>query len=709
MSSALSPSRKSRRIKANNAAAESEQPTEDPSKTIQRLQDELEELQYAKERVDGKVTQLEERAQFLEADTRLSASIAAKELMDLKEKNRQLEIDLSLAVDGRDVLEQEKSDRRPQASDREVLDEANQLSVQLKEAWLRISTMKSAQDETVKRLFKAEEANLKLTADVSKAESQYSCTKLTLADEQKRWTLQKEEYMGEIDSLKAKLMASSPGSEAQVMDWEQDKKRMRDSIKHERAVWDKEKKGLMDQIASLKIKATALHIQKAPPPEWVLEKHQLTDQCSTLQSRVAILESDRTVSGNQHKAQVAKLERKIVLLREKLVEVMKHAQEIEEKVKEDAKQALSGMKKAAALRARRTKRTWNKETDSEIESETEAVELKKPSVAPSRPVRSARSKSSGSTFKKVNYNLDNETSSEDSLNQDQEEDDDDEDDEEEEEEEDVDEETEVQEDHEMGDQRNATGGSNPSAEADSAGGSNQDHGMEVDERAASPSKTGTRRSISGRGRKAVESDDPESSDSEFEPPKKVASKARGRSANKKQTSPAPDTATKKPNRSTKSKSKESTGSSSGVKMDPKRMVAAAEITPLSPESMADTPTSTSSSVLAGQKPASLTPGSTSTPADGSQTSTQKIKKKRRLLTGKGLDDLGDILNGPGMTALASPSKGLQFLPNKTKLLAGRTTLLGGDRPPAPKEALNAIKMAFTLPKARNFSPTRDEK
>ncbi|KAK3810641.1 MAG: hypothetical protein J3R72DRAFT_480876 [Linnemannia gamsii] len=705
MSSTVSPPRKSRRIKAN-ATADPEQSTEDPSKTIQKLQDELEELQYAKDRVECKVTQLEERAQFLEADTRLSASIAAKELMDLKEKNRQLEIDLSLAVDGRDVLEQEKSDRRPQASDREVLDEANQLSVQLKEAWLRISTLKSAQEETVKKLFKAEEANLKLTANVSKAESQYNTTKLTLTDEQKRWTIQKEEYMGEIDSLKAKLMASSPGSEAQVMDWDQDKKRMRDSIKHERAGWDKEKKGLMDQIASLKIKATTLHMQKAPPPEWVLEKHQLADQCSSLQSRVAILESDRTVSGNQHKTQVAKLERKIVLLRGKLVEVMKHAQEIEAKAQEDAKQAASGTKKAAAPRARRSKRTWNpKETDSEIESEAETAKLQKPSAAPSRPVRSARSNRSGNSSKKVNYNLDDGTSSEDLSEQNQEEDDDDED----EEDEDVDEEAEVQEDHEMGDQSNTKGGSDPSAEADNAAGSNQDHGMELDERAASPSRTGTRRSISGRGRKAAESDDPESSDSEFEPPKKVASKGRGRSASKKQTSPAPDTAIKKPNRSTKSKPKESAGTSSGAKVDPKPNVVAAENKPLSPESMADTPTSTSTSVLAGQKPLSLTPGPTSTPEDGGQTSTQKIKKKRRLLTGKGLDDLGDILNGPGMTALASPSKGLQFLPNKTRLPAGRSTLLGGDRPPAPKEALNAIKMAFTLPKARNFSPTRDEK
>lgn len=144
--------------------------------------------------------------------------------------------------------------------------------------------------------------------------------------------------------LQAKLIESSSSSGTQVMDWEQDKKRMRDSIKHERATWDKEKKGLMDQIASLKIKATALHMQKSPPPEWVLEKHQLNVQCSSLQSRVAIMESERTVSSSQHKTQVAKLEKKVELLRKKLLEVMEHAQTLEAKAKEDAKQAASGKK-----------------------------------------------------------------------------------------------------------------------------------------------------------------------------------------------------------------------------------------------------------------------------------------------------------------------------------------------------------------------------
>ncbi|KAH7050003.1 hypothetical protein BKA57DRAFT_504819 [Linnemannia elongata] len=706
MSSAVSPPRKSRRIKANNAAPEPEQTREELVKAVQRLEDELEELNSVKDRLDSKVTQLEERAQFLEADARLSASIAAKEMMDLKERTRELEIDLSLAVDGRDSLEQEKSDHM-QISERE--DEAKQLSIQLKEAWLRISTMKAAQEETVKKLFKAEETNAKLTKEVSTAESLYNITKSTLSDEEKRWNLEKEEFTGEIESLKAKLIESSSSSGVQVMDWEQDKKRMRDSIKHERATWDKEKKGLMDQIASLKIKATALHMQKAPPPEWVLEKHQLNVQCTSLQSRVAIMESERTVSSNQHKAQVAKLEKKVELLRKKLLEVMEHAQTLEAKAQEDAKQAASG-KKGAGSRARKPKRVRSvKETDSEMESEPEAAEPVIAPPAPARPVRSSRARGAGAGFKSVHYAFDITSSSDDSSEEEDEEEDEDEDDA-------NDEAGDPEADEgDKGDTNQAV----PSAEADTAAGSNQDQDMQEADRAASPSRIGSRRSISGRGRKGADSEDSKSSDSEFEPPKKVAPKGRGKQAPKKQTSPAPETAAKTSSRTSKSKQKDNSGQSSNVKVDPKRKAAAAaESTPLSPESMADTPTSVSSTTnsktvnMPGQTSTSTesqAPGSSSASVTGSsEVPVQKIKKKRRLLTGKGLDDLGDILNGPGMTAMASPSKGLQFLP-KAKINVGRTTLLGGDKPPAPKEALNAIKMAFTLPKARNLSPPLDPK
>ena len=62
--------------------------------------------------------------------------------------------------------------------------------------------MKTAQEETVKKLFKAEETNAKLTKEVSTAESLYNITKSTLSDEEKRWNIEKEEFTGEIESLK---------------------------------------------------------------------------------------------------------------------------------------------------------------------------------------------------------------------------------------------------------------------------------------------------------------------------------------------------------------------------------------------------------------------------------------------------------------------------------------------------------------------------
>jgi hypothetical protein len=342
-----------------------------------------------------------------------------------------------------------------------------------------------------------------------------------------------------------------------------------------------------------------------------------------------------------------------------------------------------------------------------MESEAEAGELEVAPPTPSRPVRSARTKGVGGSFKSVNYSFDNLTSSDGSSDLDEEDDEDDG----EEEDDAIDDAGAPEEDEGNKDDSNHTA---VTVQAETDVRLNQDHEMEEVARAASPSRAGTRRPISGRGRKAEESDDPESSDSEFEPPKKVASKGRGRTAAKKQASPAPETEAKKPGRPAKSKAKDDAAQSSSVKVDPKRKAGAADTTPLSPEPMADTPTSTASTTnaAASKTPGpsvSITPGSSSAATDSSLTPAQKIKKKRRLLTGKGLDELGDILNGPGMTSLASPSKSLQFLPSKARINAARTPLLSGDKPPAPKEALNAIKMAFALPKARNLSPTRDSR
>lgn len=97
--------RASRSTRQSSAAVEVAAPVHPDSHTnlhdsraIQKLRDELEELTEAKERADHRVTQLEERAQYLEANARLSASMASKENMDLKEKARKLEIELCKLV-----------------------------------------------------------------------------------------------------------------------------------------------------------------------------------------------------------------------------------------------------------------------------------------------------------------------------------------------------------------------------------------------------------------------------------------------------------------------------------------------------------------------------------------------------------------------------------------------------------------------------------
>ncbi|KAG0284353.1 hypothetical protein BGZ96_011275 [Linnemannia gamsii] len=96
-------------------------------------------------------------------------------------------------------------------------------------------------------------------------------------------------------------------------------------------------------------------------------------------------------------------------------------------------------------------------------------------------------------------------------------------------------------------------------EAESEPRQNRDHEMEEVARATSSSRAGTRRSNSGRGRKAAESDDPVSPDSEFEPSEEVAGKGQGRTAFNKQTSLALKTAAKLSSRPAKSKTKENSG------------------------------------------------------------------------------------------------------------------------------------------------------
>lgn len=67
---------------------------EHQQKLIQRLKDQLRNVTEAKEALDDKVIELEEKAQYHEANARLSASMLSSENMDLKEKTRKLGIQL---------------------------------------------------------------------------------------------------------------------------------------------------------------------------------------------------------------------------------------------------------------------------------------------------------------------------------------------------------------------------------------------------------------------------------------------------------------------------------------------------------------------------------------------------------------------------------------------------------------------------------------
>lgn len=90
-------------------------------------------------------------------------------------------------------------------------DEAKQLSTNLKDAWLRLSTITNSQKEYVQKLFESEEANAKLKAELEKAASLSDTSKNSHADEKKRWEAEKQDYIAEIESLKVILPSCTAG------------------------------------------------------------------------------------------------------------------------------------------------------------------------------------------------------------------------------------------------------------------------------------------------------------------------------------------------------------------------------------------------------------------------------------------------------------------------------------------------------------------
>lgn len=125
-----------------------------------------------------------------------------------------------------------------------------------------------------------------------------------------------------------KLGAKSKNGAKQVLDWEQDKNKLRNFYKQEKAQWATEKKGYLDQIASFRVKVTSLSVQrKAAPAEWVLEKHKLAEEITDLRSQIAVRESDQY--SNNSRANLRKLEKKHAAVKAKLIEVMEEAKAIQ--------------------------------------------------------------------------------------------------------------------------------------------------------------------------------------------------------------------------------------------------------------------------------------------------------------------------------------------------------------------------------------------
>ncbi|KAF8986426.1 hypothetical protein BGZ46_003533 [Entomortierella lignicola] len=673
--------------------------------------DEIEELTDAKTRLEDKVTQLEERAQYQEATSRLNASKVASEIVDLKEKARKLEIELSSVIDERDSLEQDIEQLKAQGADTEVKDEARHLSIQLKDAWLRISTMKTSQEDMVKKLFKAEETLAKVNAELTKTLELSNLTKSEHADDKKRWENDKKEYLAEINSFKEKLKSSSKAGGEKLLDWEQDKTRLRNSFNHERATWDKEKKGFMDQIASLKIKATALGMQKTAPPEWILEKHQLTEQCAALQSRVTTLESERSnESGNKKlEAEKLKLEKKVENLKAKLIEVMGQAMSMQDEVKskqDPSKKTAAAQRRRPAPRRKRRSPTRNIESDDEvvvITAEEEEIEtIKEIDITEVVPIKRETRAKRSAAVKSVNYQVD--TSSDQSEESDEEDEDEDED-----------QDMEVDEDEDEAD--GSTDGEEQDGDAEMQERDNSVNSKDINEKleevaragddnAQSSSSSRSRKASLSKPRKSAEA----SSDSEFEPPKKtVIVKVRSRRNVRKSASPSAEPAPKKA-KIPATKKRLNDGETSDTPDTPsaaavKGKSVVSNDSPRAPvqstsnaSSSTSTPATTSSETIA-----------TSKPVTAASTTTEKIKKKRKLLTGKGLEELGDILNGPGSSLSSTPSTGLVFGKSKIRLnnASSATSGGGGTSNPANLDALNAIKMAFNLPKPRIDPSTRD--
>lgn len=81
-------------------------------------------------------------------------------------------------------------------------DEAIQLSLQLKDTWLSIRNLKTAQEAHNKELAKSQETNASLTADLTNGRDQLKAIKYELSRGKARWETDRENLEAEIRSLK---------------------------------------------------------------------------------------------------------------------------------------------------------------------------------------------------------------------------------------------------------------------------------------------------------------------------------------------------------------------------------------------------------------------------------------------------------------------------------------------------------------------------
>ncbi|KAF9971346.1 hypothetical protein BGZ73_005734 [Actinomortierella ambigua] len=314
---------------------------------IQQLRDDYEDAIHDKEQLQARLKQLEERVDYKETSARIAAAMLDSEKMELRENTRKLGIQLSAAIHERDTLKHEKDALSAQLANSG--DERKVLSTQLTDAWRRIPRLKKDYADVLTRLSAAEKEAERYKTDFEKAVEQAAAAKASFDDSKAKWERERRDLTDEVASLKEKVVSASSDGGKQMMDYEKDMARIRGHHKADREKWELEKKRFLDQIASFRVKLTTLAVQQprtAPPPEWLLEKQGLEDKCADLTSRLEAAEQATAPFTKTDAERLAKLEAKNAALKAKLKEVLEHATTVQAEA--DQFRSKLGKKPAAA-------------------------------------------------------------------------------------------------------------------------------------------------------------------------------------------------------------------------------------------------------------------------------------------------------------------------------------------------------------------------